>query len=378
VAAARHPKVARKCTRKERRRAVRAGGVGRPENHDRCGHQPQHPEEEPDAPRGSDRCHAHRGGKKTEDQREHPAAAATDSRQFREELGDPSTGPCLRRSISSATPLTNRSAAAGSSSRPLHRLLGGSIALRSLSIGARARSASLIDAESGKTSSTSGSITTTFAPSVYRATVAPRRPSEKSYSARIVSRPAASARFLGCFFIGAPLLRCCPPRRDQARSWRSLCMSHHQQPMTTRHPENQVSLLFCGMIRVELQDGQWIAEDRAGFVERDAVLPRRALLAAFLVSHSKRYPTGPRLVQHPISPQQTEFGTSRPRARAGPPRALATSILSRLIVEADPARAAQSLCASRRVPKRRTPEAARRRPSDHLHRSVGRLPRAHA
>lgn len=55
------------------------------------------------------------------------------------------------------------------------------------------RLAQRTDGPSGKTSRTSGSITTTFVPWAYRAAVTPLTASEKSYSGRIVSRSSGGS-----------------------------------------------------------------------------------------------------------------------------------------------------------------------------------------
>ena len=75
--------------------------------------------------------------------------------------------------------------------------------------GARALNVSFTALLSGKTSNTSGLITTTLAPCAYRAAVTPRIAEDKSYSARMVSRSPFRFLRLLFFFIVLPF----PARR---------------------------------------------------------------------------------------------------------------------------------------------------------------------
>ena len=192
---------------------------------------------------------------------------------------------------------------------------------RARSIGASARRASLIDSASGKTSITSGSIATMFAPPRYRAAVAPRAPSEKSYSARIVSRSPTSAPLLDRFFIGPPLPRCRRPRRNESGARRSFGVSHHKETFPARHPEDQISLLAQRVIRIELQDRERIPEYSAGFVECDTVLPHVLLCFSWVPFEEVCHRTTPRSRCDPSAtikrrewPQRAcEAGTARSR-----------------------------------------------------------------
>ena len=106
--------------------------------------------------------------------------------------------------------------------------------------------------ESGKTSLTSGSMTTMFVPSRKRAATAPRTGFEKSYSGRIVSR-SGSRRGLPLaldFFILAGLAARGESGADETGSWRTLSESYNNQAIPVGPPESQISLLLGRMGRV--------------------------------------------------------------------------------------------------------------------------------
>src|SRR5712691_7524123 len=137
--------------------------------------------------------------------------------------------------------------------------------------GASARSASFTEAPSVNTSRTLGSTTTTLAPRAYRAAVEPRTAREKSYSGRNVSRSAAAFAPLALRFISPPLSSCRPPSRDEPCSGRALSKGYHQDPLMSRHPEKEESLLAVRVVGVGHQQCQRIAEHCGRFVERDTM-----------------------------------------------------------------------------------------------------------
>ena len=132
--------------------------------------------------------------------------------------------------------------------RPAVRCIGLSVAAgarRARSIGASARSASLIEAASGKTSITSGiDRDDVRALPVSRHRRAPRCVRKLVLRAHGVTIGGECA---GCFFIGPPLPRGRQPCRNEPCSRRSFGMSHYQKTLAARHPKQKVSLGVHGM-----------------------------------------------------------------------------------------------------------------------------------
>lgn len=127
---------------------------------------------------------------------------------------------------------------------------------------ASARKASFTEAESGKTSKTSGSMTTTFEPFLYRATVAPRSAPLKSYSGRIVSRSELHRGLLTFFFILLSFASRCAASGNESGSRRAFDEGHDEKPIPRRMPQDEIALLVDGVIRIREQHRGRVSEDR--------------------------------------------------------------------------------------------------------------------
>ena len=133
--------------------------------------------------------------------------------------------------------------------------------------------------EFGNNALTSGSSTTTFVPSRYRAADAPRTAAEKSYSSRIVSRSAwaswvGSLTRRGVFFIAAPLGAASETSTDDSRALAAHRIGYYQQAAVVRKAHYEVTIFVYRVIWIGHAQRQRISEHFSAFVEGYPVLSR--------------------------------------------------------------------------------------------------------
>jgi len=101
------------------------------------------------------------------------------------------------------------------------------------------RKASFTEAESGKTSATSGDKRIRFAPAAYRAAYLPRTPPEKSMSGTLLG--GADLAFFLCIL--SSLTYVGTPGTEDARHLSAIRVANDQKPTAIRHAEKIVSQL---------------------------------------------------------------------------------------------------------------------------------------
>ena len=137
-------------------------------------------------------------------------------------------------------------------------------------ISIRARRAWLAEAESGKTSATSGSRTTTLLPAAYRWAYFPRTPFAKSYSSNI----SGAELFSGSFSVGSPFSRRREPGTDDTDHYLTIMIPHRRNnPMVTKRSS---SIECIGSSIVINSQRQRVSEYRGGLLDRHT-LPTQIL-----------------------------------------------------------------------------------------------------
>jgi hypothetical protein len=119
----------------------------------------------------------------------------------------------------------------------------------------------------------SGSSTTTFVPSRYRAAYLPRIPLRKSYSGRIVSR---SVDRLVLFLTGSSCSAGRPPRTDHPDRLAAFRMSDNEEPPTVRETQKQEPLFVGRVVGITDRHRQRVIEYRCGLAEPDTMLAARS------------------------------------------------------------------------------------------------------
>src|SRR5205809_1092688 len=134
------------------------------------------------------------------------------------------------------------------------------------------RKASLIaPASFANAFATSGASSTKFVPARYRAAYLPRTPPLSSWRRSYSGRNSSFISSVNFFFIGFSFSWGQCPCANDPSPLPTLGMGHHQETVTLRQADNDVTVLFLCVVGVRHGSAESITEDRCGFAKRDFV-----------------------------------------------------------------------------------------------------------